>query len=647
MPAASQLSPVRELPMQLRASMLEPATFDQAENTVEVVWTTGARVRRMDYWTGLPYEEELAVDPEAVDMGRFEAGAVQVLDGHRQYGGMRAIVGVVVKAWLTNGEGRALIKLSQRAEVADLVTDIRAGIIRNVSVGYSVQRYSVTRAADRTDGVAVDLWVADKWQPAELSFVPVNADMEAGTRSIDTVHQRSHARTPCEFAYINRQQEATMPGNTSPNPVPANQAGAEQIRALVKRHGLPDEFAGELVARGLTMEDASLQILERMAANDRAAGGHLNVSRVAQGTGYVPPDTRGVDMADRVEAMADELAARHVGRRGDDKGNPYRHARVPDMAREILELRGINTASMSAAQIIERALHTTSDFPNLLQGTGQRVLRAAYQAAPAGVRMVARQTTARDFRAKQRLQLGEAPTLLQVNEHGEFKSGTMAEAKESYALSTFGRIFGISRQALVNDDLDAFGDMSVKLGRAAAEFESKFLADLLISNPTLANDSLAVFHATHGNLGTGAGSALSETSLSAARTAMRLMKGLDGSTPINAEPAYLIVPAALETTGQKLLAAIQPAKSSDVNPFAQTLQLVVEPRLDATSAVAWYLAASSAVIDTIEYAYLEGEEGPQIFTREGFEIDGLEFKVREDFGGAILDFRGLYKANGA
>jgi hypothetical protein len=128
---------------------------------------------------------------------------------------------------------------------------------------------------------------------------------------------------------------------------------------------------------------------------------------------------------------------------------------------------------------------------------------------------------------------------------------------------------------------------------------------------------------------------------------MRLQKGLDGKTPIDAPPRYLIVPAALELTAEQLLTAISAAKATDVNPFPGRLTLLVDPRLDAISATAWYLAADPATIDTVEYSYLEGEEGPQVIAREGFEIDGMQFKVRLDFGCGVLDWRGLYKANGA
>ena len=77
------------------------------------------------------------------------------------------------------------------------------------------------------------------------------------------------------------------------------------------------------------------------------------------------------------------------------------------------------------------------------------------------------------------------------------------------------------------------------------------------------------------------------------------------------------------------------------------LEPVIEPILDANSATAWYLAANNSQIDTVEYTYLDGGEGPVVETEMGFEVDGISFKCREDFAAKAIDWRGLYRADGA
>lgn len=284
---------------------------------------------------------------------------------------------------------------------------------------------------------------------------------------------------------------------------------------------------------------------------------------------------------------------------------------------------------------------TTSDLPAIMADSVNRTMRQAYTAAPSGLKRVARQTTARDFRTKHRIQMSAAPALQPVNQDGEFHSGAMADQEETYKLGTYGRIIGFTRQAYVNDDLGALNDVTRCMGEAAANFEAQFLTDLLASNPTM-TDTYAVFHANHGNLA-GTGAVISQDSLSAARLAMRKQTEMSG-TPITATPKYLVVPAALEILAERQITQIQAVQLDNVSTFA-FLSLVVEPRL--TSATAWYLVADTASIEGLEYAHLEGEVGPQVFSEIGFDVDGLRFKIRLDFGGAFVEPRGWYKNAGA
>ena len=128
---------------------------------------------------------------------------------------------------------------------------------------------------------------------------------------------------------------------------------------------------------------------------------------------------------------------------------------------------------------------------------------------------------------------------------------------------------------------------------------------------------------------------------------MRLQK-TPQSVVMNLSPRYLIVPAALETLAWQFTnPPIFPTQPSSANPFLGELVTVVEGRLDAASATAWYLAADPMQIDTIEYCYLEGNEGVYIETRQGFDVDGMEIKARLDFAAKAIDYRGLYKNVGA
>jgi hypothetical protein len=393
-----------------------------------------------------------------------------------------------------------------------------------------------------------------------------------------------------------------------------------------------------LIDQDMSIEQARTEVLAEMQRSRQATPPAPHVTVVAT---HDAPDQI-------ITRMGEALYATRANPRHQlsEAARPYVNMTTLDMARECLRVRGFHYNGFSPADTIKRALQTTSDFSQVFADTANRTLRASYQSVPSVLKQLAREATARDFRAKTKVQMSDAPTLLKVNEAGEYKYGALAEASESYKIDTFGRIIALSRKAIINDDLGAFNDLSSKFGQAAADFEAQFLLNLLESNtgngPTM-GDGKALFHADHGNKAE-SGAALSEATLSAARLAMRKQKGLSGK-PINITPKFLVVPPELETTAEKLLSAIQASKTDDVNPFGGKLSLLVDARLSDDGR--WYAAADPATIEGLEYSYLQGEEGPQTETRAGFEVDGVEIKVRLDFGAAFLDWRGWYMNGGA
>lgn len=227
-----------------------------------------------------------------------------------------------------------------------------------------------------------------------------------------------------------------------------------------------------------------------------------------------------------------------------------------------------------------------------------------------------------------------------MNEHGEFTHGAVNEAANAWSLVTYGRIVSLTRQAMINDDLGAFAGLLTEFGKAAARREADQLTSMLIGTPQL--DGADLFSAGRNSLITGAGSALSASGLAAAVKALRLQKESGGGY-INQEPKFLIVPAVLETIARQLVASITPAVVTNVQPYS--VQVVVEPRLDATSATVWYLVANSQ--SALEYGYLDGALGPQITEDWGFEVDGLKIKCRLDFGTGWVSPLGWVKAAGA
>ena len=675
---------VRDLPVQVRAATLEPSTYNEADNTVEIVWTQGASVRRYDWWEGKPYDESLDVTTEAVDMTRFEAGTVQVLDGHRVGAGVNAILGIAVRGWIADGEGRAVIRLSQRPEVAGIVADIRAGVIRAISFGYSVQQYAITPGAQRTDGGTVDLYRAVRWTPQEISFVTVPADAGAGTRSAPQASQEQGAQPgglPCEFVRAAAQspvtQEQSMPqeitqgsggaagtqqpAETRAAPVPAAPAAAAPVVAAVadgtraaeivelcQRHGFAD-LSADLLRSNSTIEQARAAILDRMDARDqqRRGGGNVSVQTVAD-----EHDTRMRGMEEAILNRMDPRAQL------TDNGRRFRGMSLTEMAREALQGLGVNTRGMTRNDLATAAFrtraagyHTTGDFPSLLGGVGSRRLRAAYESSPSTYQLWARRAAnLQDFRITNVLGVGGAPELKKLNEAGEYTYGTISEDATSYRAFSYGRAIAMTRQLFVNDDLNAFDRLLTRFGESARRLENRLVYDQITGNPAM-QDGKALFHADHGNL-LAATSTLTLENMGKLRTQMRKQKDFDGKTQLNLAPAYLIVPSELEQTAYAFTSSnYTPAKLTDVNEFRQggrtAVEPIVEPILDEVSTAAWYMAARSGQIDTVEFAYVDGSEGVRTETFASEDIDGVKVRATLDFAAKVIDWRGLQKANGA
>ncbi|OHV27042.1 hypothetical protein BBJ66_00885 [Rhizobium sp. RSm-3] len=603
---------------QVRALSFAPTSVDEKARTVEMIASTGAGVLRHDMEGA--FNEMLSLTPGAVDLSRAEG--MPLLDSHRQ-DGLDRVLGVVRGVRIEKGQLIVTAQFSERAEA--VFKDVAAGIIRNVSVGYGVDDFE-----DRVDPQSGQrLRTVTKWTLHEVSLVPVGADAGAKTRGI-TMPQANNTATAASAT-------ATTSANANPATMTRAQSNAE-IRALAETFGLGDEFSNGLIDREATVDEA------------RAAA----VEQVRQRSNRQTPQTRVTVVANHDDPEA------IVGRMGEAlyvRGNPrhkpsdaarqYVNMTTLDMARQMLQLRGMHTTGLSPAETITRALNSTSDFPLVFADTANRALRPGYEAAAAVLKRVARQTTAKDFRNMTKLQIGEAAGLEKVNENGEYKHSTISEAGESYGIATYGRIFGLTRQAIINDDIGAFVDVAGKFGAAAAEFEAQFLVDILEGaagfGPVM-KDGKTLFHADHGNLAED-GVDLTSTplprfgGLDVARLAMRKQKGLSGR-PINVVPKYLLVAPEAETAAETLLATLQPNSADGVNPFAGKLEMLVEARL--SSPVRWYVAGDPATIEGLEYAYLAGQEGPQTETRAGFEVDGVETKVRLDFGAAFVDYRGWF-----
>jgi hypothetical protein len=631
------------LPQLYTRAQFAPGTLDMTTRTVHVVWSTGARVRRYRLFEDA-FDEELSLQSEHVRLERLNQGA-PLLNSH-QGNNLSDVIGVVERAWIENGFGVAKVRFSSREDVTAIVRDVEEGILRQISVGYFVHRYDdITSDHDKTR-----LLRAVDWEPFELSLVPINADANAQIRdqsceslceitiketypvneeSITTTEELSNT-TSCENKTSDNTESDSIHSDTL---LQKERERSSTILHTVRTANLDHAFAEQWIREGISIDEVRKRTLEKLTTQT-AQSSTRNYLRVEIGQD---------ETQTRREGMQAALLHRFDPSRyqSTDIARPYAGLSLMELARETVEKQGTRTRGLSKLDIAQRAMHTTSDFPLILANVVNKTLRDAYASAPQTFRPFVRETTAPDFKLITRVQLGDAPQLQKVNEHGEFTYGTIGEAQEQYQVASYGKIISFSRQTLINDDLDALTRIPQLFGRAAANLESELVYSIFRDNPKM-GDGKPIFAAPHNNLDS-TGAAITVDAISLGRTALRLQTGLNGER-LSITPQFLLVPAALETIADQFISQnFQPNVQIQINPFAGRLQVISEPRVDDASATAWYLLADPSQIDLIEIAYLEGQRGVQIETRTGFEVDGLEIKARLDVGVKAIDWRGFYK----
>lgn len=347
------------------------------------------------------------------------------------------------------------------------------------------------------------------------------------------------------------------------------------------------------------------------------------------------------------DGLQNSLAAR-IQLEPLEKDNAYAGMTLREMARAYLVDNGVGIASYNgnAMGIVGAAFtHTTGDFGLLLADVARRSMLKGYEEAEETFQKWTAKGNLPDFREMGRVDLTTFPSLRKVQEGAEYKYATIGDRQEKISLATYGELLSISRQAIINDDLSAFTRVPQMMGRAAIRTVGDLVYALLGSSHKM-SDGKALFHADHNNL-MGAG-ALSIARYDEAKTKMARQK--EGNSVLNIRPAYHIVPVSMESTAKALLSAeFDPsmAEARVPNPVRGMAEVIADARLDEQSTTISYLAASPTQYDTIEVAYLDGNDQPYMEQQQGFTVDGAVFKVRMDAGVAPLSYRTLLKMPGA
>lgn len=459
--------------------------------------------------------------------------------------------------------------------------------------------------------------------------------------------------TPAEAGSSAQPKEASTASADVKTPDGGAEARAYASKIIDKASaaGLPASFASKLIADNTPLADAYEKILDAKAARAQDGGDIRNTggSRVA-----IIGDAR-----DRTRAGLTAALLSRVRLDGGEQ-NEFTGMSLREMARVMLVAQGAQVpaggvmalASASFSPSMAGASHTTSDFGNILANIANKAMLKGFDESVEIFEQFTSVGTMTDFKATKRVGLDAFPSLLKVREGAEFKYGTVGDYGETALLATYGRLFAITRQTIINDDLDAFSKIPMGMGRAARRTVGDLVFAVLSANAAMA-DGTALFHADHGNLAA-SGAIPSEVTINAGITAMSTQADNSGNANLNITPKFLLSPPKHRSSVlQSLNSEYAPDDTAKAGTTKQpraynTVKDAADPLFDARiTGDEWYLLGDPSQYDTIEVGYLDGISTPFLDQQDGWSVDGTEFKVRIDATATALAHQAMYKNAGS
>jgi len=660
MPQESEFRQTVDLPLMSRSAPV--GSVDADARTLDVVFSTGSTVRRtraIGFDTRIPYDETIIVSADAVNMERLNAGA-PVLDSHENWTTLSQI-GVVERAWIDGANAMARVRFPQEGidpsadRLFALVSD---GIVRNVSVGYSQDVVRIIAAEKRDD---VERRIVERWTPYEISFVTIPADAGAQVRSEDArqdgtrlspaviISTSPKTRTKENGMPVASEIMPAAPAVTDPvtSPLPAGpDLSAERQRSaeitdLATRHNLDAALMQRGIREGMTVEQFRAHAFDALAAQQPFAS-HIRVERDETET--------------RRAAMEESLALR-LGASGQpsEAARGYTDMSFVELAAERLGLRRFGSSYAAREEVLRSAMHTTSDFPILLENAVNRSLASSYQLALPTYREIAVREDFNDFRPHTTVSVGDFPLLQTISEAGDIRFGTVGEKKESVAVIPYAVGLSFTRQMMLNDSLSGLAAVIARYGQSVALFEEKTAYAVKSLNsgdgPTLLEGAAPMFTTGRTNKA-GTASAITIAAVGLGRQAMRGYKSIPSGAPgdtgnellFNA-PAIILVGPAKETEAEQFVSTqIVPSARAEVNVFQGRLRPVVTPLISGNS---WELYTDKSVRANFRWGLLNGYNVPRVRIDNPFGVQGTQMSVEHDFGFGAIDWRAGYRNAGA
>jgi hypothetical protein len=667
--------------VQRREMAIAPKTADAEKRTIQTVVATEAPARMWDSSRWEPVDEILLMS--GCRLADVRGGKLPLLDCHMR-DTARNVLGSVVDLKI---EADKLTGLEVFSSLANAEFQKSAeGHLDQRSVGYRVLaalyvepgESTVIGGKTFTATAARALRIATDWLPMEESVVPIGADPNSGIRSLPTQQPPQKEDTNMDpklreilvskgMSPSATDEEARVYFASLEKPAPAKvePVNDEAKRELERRDGIAGAFKpyidrdgvralhDKAVAEKMTLDESRSALLKHLADASQSLGVRVTQSEDDQFRANLL-----AALQVRAESTIKDAKGLGLDAEAKSRAAQFRGLSLLDMCKESLTRRGLNVRGMDRLELVGRAFtHSSGDFTYLLESTARKVLLAAYATAPATWSQFCTRGELADYKTASRTKMSEAGVMTEVPAGAEIPEHSMTEGKETITLKSYGEIFSITRQAIINDDLGAFTRLPAAHARAWARTVNRLVYQKLLANAAML-DGIELFKGGHSNLD---GSTAAVTSVDTAAAVLRSLrslilkqKDLDGTSPLNLPLSIVLAPPTIEPYfAQAIFEGGRGSNNSAVDIVRLGLQLVADAEMENSSltgysAAAVYGFASPMDAAVIEVSFLDGNEAPRLEVEQGFSIDGTKFKVAGDVGVAVIDHRGAAKfLNGA
>lgn len=636
-----------------------PTTVNDEERSVEIVVASDTdEILRYD-WDLDGYVPEILI-MSGCELP--ESGRVSLLDSHDRWS-VKSVYGSVRDLRVDGNKLLGKAVYAEDSESDAVWKKTRGGHVTDYSVGFTEREITKLKKGETKEldgrvytGPAV---LITRWGVREVSTCPIGADSSAKSRSKENYEQEEKSMAGKEKPQEPEKNRSDNPPENkrqenTPHESRAEKVDEEKIRAeavkkerervseiteMCRSFGC-DDIAKDLIDKEKTVDQARAAVLDHMKERSKKSEAN-NINARFDGV---------LDEMDKFRSAAEHALSIRAGI-GVEKPAPGADElagfSLRELAREYIYRSG-GRAEQNPIKMVGRAL-TTTDFPILLGNIANTSLVAGWEEANETWNEWCSTGNLPDFKPHHFAQSGAFEELDEIPEHGEYKHGSFGEAKESVKIAKYGKLAAITREAIINDDMGAIADTPRKMGLAAARKIGDLPCAVLIANAKM-GDNIPLFHATHKNLAA-TGAALGVTPLNTAFADMAKQKDFSGRKRLNIRPAIYLSPVSIMGTSEEFFKTDKIDNLENgtrkTNIYSgNVLKRVYESRLDDDSETAWYLLAGQKNM-TVTVFFLHGNDKPYMEQKNGWSVDGVEYKVRIEAAAAARDFRGMYKNPGA